>query len=57
MDIINEGPEIYSFGGDDEMRLDVTRMTPHDAALVILEHVEECCKRSGAKLYGIETPC
>jgi hypothetical protein len=57
MDIINEGPEIYSFDRDDEMRLDVTRMTPDDAALVIFEHVEECCRRSGTKLYGIETPC
>jgi hypothetical protein len=50
MDIIDEGPPIYSFGGDDEMRLDVTHLSPDEAALKILDHVEGCCRRSGTSL-------
>jgi hypothetical protein len=50
MDIIEEGPEIYSFGGESELRLDVTLLDPDQAATKILSHIETCCMRSGTKL-------
>lgn len=50
VDKIEEDLEIYNFGWEGEMSLDVTSLEPEEVARRISSHIEACFERSGRGL-------